>query len=100
MRYFKIFGEIQDNQHLVDAELEVASSFNIFDWATFLSVMSSLLAGLLATAVIKSKYHKKISVQGNEGGRVQSNSNVGEIGQSPTEAQISLINNHGYLKMK
>lgn len=89
-----------DSQHLVDTELEVACSFNIFDWATFLSVMSSLLAGLLATAVTKSKYHKKISVQGNEGGKVQSDSNVGEIGQSPTEAQISLINNHGYLRMK
>lgn len=43
--------------------LEVVCSFNIFDWATFLSMMSSLLAGLLAIAVIKNKYHRKICVQ-------------------------------------
>lgn len=65
MRYFKILREHSDTQHLVENyQLEVVCSFNILDWAVFLSVMSYFCeTELLAVTVIKSKYHKKINVQ-------------------------------------
>lgn len=65
MRYFKILKEHSDTQHLVENyQLEAVCSFNILDWAVFLSMMSYFCeTELLAVTVIKSKYHKKINVQ-------------------------------------
>lgn len=52
--------------------LEIVCSFSIFDWATFLSMMSYLCeTGLWATAIDRMQVSQENQcTTGNEGGRV------------------------------